>query len=200
MPLVRTNLVEVAAVLDEDLVQVLFAEHQRVVQTFSPDAAQEAFAHAVRAGRSNGRLEHSRADALGGAVEVRTELIIPIANDEARPDAEGRRVTHLLRYPRAIRLAGDADVDHFAQLGGRRPLLVPVRAVETTGIDLIPDAMSHEMALRLGLDVTLAIVQTNTVGHTRAGGFHRLAFQPTFDGQVEAGRDHVLVDDHVGLG
>ena len=49
------------------------------------------------------------------------------------------------------------------------------------------------MALRLGLDVTLAIVQTNTVGHTRAGGFHRLAFQPTFDGQVEAGRDHVLV-------
>jgi len=57
-----------------------------------------------------------------------------------------------------------------------------------------------EMAIRLGLEVTLAIVQTNTVGHTRAGGFHRLAFQPTFDGQVEAGRDHVLVDDHVGLG
>jgi hypothetical protein len=52
--------------------------------------------------------------------------------------------------------------------------------------------MSHEMALRMGLDVTLAIVQTNTVGHTRAGGFHRPAFQPTFDGQVEAGRDHVL--------
>jgi hypothetical protein len=86
------------------------------------------------------------------------------------------------------------------QLGGRRALLVPVRAIEATGINLIPDAMSHEMALRMGLDVTLAIVQTNTVGHTRAGGFHRLAFQPTFDGKVEAGRDHVLVDDHVGLG
>jgi hypothetical protein len=86
------------------------------------------------------------------------------------------------------------------QLGGRRPILVPVRAIEATGINLIPDAMSHEMALRMGLDVTLAIVQTNTVGHTRAGGFHRLAFQPTFDGKVEAGRDHVLVDDHVGLG
>jgi hypothetical protein len=55
------------------------------------------------------------------------------------------------------------------QLGGRRPLLVPVRAIERTGINLIPDAMSHEMALRMGLDVTLAIVQTNTVGHTRAG-------------------------------
>jgi hypothetical protein len=86
------------------------------------------------------------------------------------------------------------------QLGDRRPLLVPVRAVETTGINLIPDAMSHEMALHLGLDVTLAVVQTNTVGHTRAAGFHRLAFQPTFDGKVVAGRDHVLVDDHVGLG
>jgi hypothetical protein len=51
-----------------------------------------------------------------------------------------------------------------------------------------------------GLDATLAIVQTNSDGHTRAGGFHRLAFQPTFDGKVEAARDHVLVDDHIGLG
>jgi hypothetical protein len=105
----------------------------------------------------------------------------------------------------ATRLAADLVSDGALasireQLGPRRPLLVPVRAIETTGINLIPDAMSHEMALRLGLDVTLSVVQTNTVGHTRASGFHRLAFQPAFDGAVERGRDHVLVDDHVGLG
>jgi hypothetical protein len=115
----------------------------------------------------------------------------------ARAKSGDREAATRLAYD----LIGNAALESIRQqVGGRRPLLVPVRAVETTGINLIPDALSHEMAIRLGLEVTLAIVQTNTVGHTRAGGFHRLAFQPTFDGQVEAGRDHVLVDDHIGLG
>ena len=63
-----------------------------------------------------------------------------------------------------------------------------------------PDAMVHHLARTLDLTVTTEIVQTNTVGHTRAGGYHRLVFQPTFAGNVERGADYVLVDDHVGLG
>jgi hypothetical protein len=87
------------------------------------------------------------------------------------------------------------------QLGGRRPILVPVRAIEATGINLIPDAMSHEMALRMGLDVTLAIVQTNTVGHTRAGGASTASpSSRRLTGRSRPDVDHVLVDDHVGLG
>jgi hypothetical protein len=85
-------------------------------------------------------------------------------------------------------------------LGDRKPTVVPVRAVETTGINLIPDAMAHELGQRLGLAVTSDIVQTNTVGHTRASGFHRLAFQPLLAGSVLPGRLYLLVDDHVGLG
>ena len=105
----------------------------------------------------------------------------------------------------AVRLAcallSDAAVARLRDaLGHRKPIIVPVRAVETTGINLIPDAMAHELGQRLGLAVTSDIVQTNTVGHTRASGFHRLAFQPLFAGSVLPGRLHLLVDDHVGLG
>jgi hypothetical protein len=97
-------------------------------------------------------------------------------------------------------LSDDAMARIRARLSDQRPTIVPVRAIETTGINLIPDAMSHELGRLLGLQVTTAIVQTNTVGHTRATGFHRLAFQPTFDGDVEPHGAYLLVDDHVGLG
>ncbi|MGO9837827.1 MAG: hypothetical protein ACLP1X_26870, partial [Polyangiaceae bacterium] len=101
----------------------------------------------------------------------------------------------------ACDLLSDAAVAIVRQrLSDRKPTIVPVRAIETTGINLIPDAMSHELGRRLGMPVTTALVQTNTVGHTRASGFHRLAFQPTFDGAVEVGGTYLLVDDHVGLG
>ncbi len=79
-------------------------------------------------------------------------------------------------------------------------MVVPIRAIETTGINLIPDAMARELSQRFGLSMTTDIVQTNTVGHTRASGFHRLAFQPLFDGLVVPEIEYMLVDDHVGLG
>jgi hypothetical protein len=105
----------------------------------------------------------------------------------------------------SVRLARDlitnAAVERLrAVLAGRRPVLVPVRAIETQGINLIPDAMAHDLAQTLDLTVTTEIVQTNTVGHTRAGGYHRLVFPPTFAGNVERGADYVMIDDHVGLG
>lgn len=105
----------------------------------------------------------------------------------------------------AVRLAcallSDSAVARIQDsLGDLRPIAVPVRAIETTGINLIPDAMAHELGRRLGLPVTSEIVQTNTVGHTRASGYHRLAFQPEFAGEVLPARSYVLVDDHVGLG
>ncbi len=105
----------------------------------------------------------------------------------------------------ATKLAGDllstaAVATIHEALGALRPVVVPIRAVETLGINLIPDAMARELGQRLGLSITTDMVQTNTVGHTRANGFHRLLFQPTFAGDVVPGSSYLLVDDHVGLG
>ena len=103
----------------------------------------------------------------------------------------------------ALRLAIDlVSRDHAAGLaafGGA--LLLPVTAYETTGFNAIPDAMAGEIGDYAGLGVVEgAVVQSNRVAHTRASGWHRLVAPALFEGPVEAGRDYILVDDHVGLG
>lgn len=52
----------------------------------------------------------------------------------------------------------------------------------------------------LGLEVEDSIVQANIIGHTGASGWARIARPAIFEGTVEAGRDHILVDDFVGQG
>ena len=85
--------------------QVLFTEHEDMIQALPPDAAEKALAHGVRARRSDRGLEHFRADPLSSTVEVWAKLVIPIPDDVPRPHPEGRRVAHLLGYPRTTRLA-----------------------------------------------------------------------------------------------
>jgi hypothetical protein len=86
-------------------------------------------------------------------------------------------------------------------IGNRPTLLLPVVADELTGFNAIPDAMAQVLGNELGTPVVAGeIVQTNKVGHTRAPAFQRLVTPATFEGQVQADANYVLVDDHVGLG
>lgn len=86
-------------------------------------------------------------------------------------------------------------------LSGRKPLVVPVTAIEVAGFNAIPDAMAQELSEQLKLSaLSGAVVQTNKVAHTRADGWHRLVTPATFAGCVIAGADYLLVDDHVGFG
>ena len=45
-----------------------------------------------------------------------------------------------------------------------------------------------------------SLVQINRVGHTKSSGWHRLAHQAQFDGDVQPGRAYLLVDDFIGQG
>lgn len=83
---------------------------------------------------------------------------------------------------------------------GSTPILAPVHALESTGVNAIPLALAEEISRRLGWPVGFTIVQTNLVGHTGASGFGRLARQAVFAGDVERDRDYVLVDDFIGQG
>jgi hypothetical protein len=85
-------------------------------------------------------------------------------------------------------------------LKGRKPLLISAHAMEGEGVNAIPEALAELLAERLGLEIESGIVQTNAVGHTGASGFQRLAWQPSFDGNVIAGREYLIVDDFVGMG
>jgi hypothetical protein len=88
-----------------------------------------------------------------------------------------------------------------AVVGGGRPILLPVSALEDAGFNAIPDAMADILAEALDWPRSAGeIVQVNRVGHTRAPSFNRLVTPAAFEGPVARGADYVLVDDHVGLG
>lgn len=86
-------------------------------------------------------------------------------------------------------------------IGIRNVILLPVVAEESAGFNAIPDAMAQVLGRNLQLPVAAGeIVQVNKVGHTHAKAFQRLVTPADFGGDVEAGAEYVLVDDHVGLG
>ncbi len=95
----------------------------------------------------------------------------------------------------------DRAVEQLAVvLSGRAVVLVPIHALESEGVNEIPMALAEELSRRLGVPVHDAIVQLNSVGHTGADGFTRLANQALFDGPVQGGQAYYLVDDFVGQG
>jgi adenine/guanine phosphoribosyltransferase-like PRPP-binding protein len=99
-------------------------------------------------------------------------------------------------------LVNEAAVTRLRQIiGDRTPLLTPIAALETKGFNALPDALAQVIGEKLGLPVEDGeLLQTNIVAHTRASGWHRIVTPPTFGGTVKAGRNYLLIDDHVGLG
>jgi hypothetical protein len=120
------------------------------------------------------------------------------------------------RHPQyAAAKAGDADaaealVENLTNRGcltevssllqGRDVRLLPVHALESEGVNEIPAALARLLSEWLGLPITGSVVQSNTVGHTGASGFQRLANQALFEGELERGRSYLLVDDFIGQG
>jgi len=72
-------------------------------------------------------------------------------------------------------------------IGGRPVELIPIHALESEGVNEIPAAFANELSRQLGLLVNRSIVQTNSVGHTGASGYRRLANQALFEGQIFPG-------------
>jgi hypothetical protein len=85
-------------------------------------------------------------------------------------------------------------------LQGRDVQLLPVHALESEGVNEIPAALAEALSEWLGLPITDSVVQSNTVGHTGASGFQRLANQAFFTGEVERGQQYLLIDDFIGQG
>ncbi|MBI5753241.1 MAG: phosphoribosyltransferase [Hydrogenophilales bacterium] len=101
----------------------------------------------------------------------------------------------------ALAFIGESQIQGIrASLGGAKPIVAAVQAIEEAGENVIPTAIGGLLAVRLGLLLDDDIVQINRVGRTGSGGFYRLAIQPLFDGSVSKGSDYLLVDDFIGQG
>ena len=86
------------------------------------------------------------------------------------------------------------------QIGDSKPLILPVLAVERAGNNKIPLAMARVLADRLNLKVESNIVQSQQVGRTAASPEHRLAFNPSFRGDVGIDQAYLILDDNLTMG
>jgi len=78
--------------------------------------------------------------------------------------------------------------------------ITPVLAEESSGRNKIPLMMAEVLAHRLGVEVEYGICQVERVYRTGSTADHRLAFSPTFDGDVVPGRGYFIVDDTLAMG
>ena len=79
---------------------MILAEDEQVVEALGAHAAQEALAERVRVRRSDGRAQDLDAGRLSHAVESRAELVVVVADQEARALTPRRRLAELLGHPR----------------------------------------------------------------------------------------------------
>jgi adenine/guanine phosphoribosyltransferase-like PRPP-binding protein len=108
------------------------------------------------------------------------------------PDAAKKMVERLVR---------DDMLEQISEtIGNERPRIVPVLAVEAAGYNMIPLAMAYTVGKKMGLDVDTSIYQAERVARTGTGADHRLAFNPSFDGQVQQGGKYLVFDDTLTMG
>jgi hypothetical protein len=74
-------------------------------------------------------------------------------------------------------------------------IIVPVHGIEANGRNRIPEMLAEYIGKRTGLEINADIVQTNEVHRTGSDSWHRFAFRPEFDGEVQKGRQYILTDD-----
>jgi len=85
-------------------------------------------------------------------------------------------------------------------IDNKKPVVIPVHALEVSGANTIPVAMAAHLKFTLNLSVERQVVQINRAGHTRTSGWHRLSHPVLFDGSIEPGKHYLIVDDFIGQG
>ncbi|MET0090824.1 MAG: phosphoribosyltransferase [Candidatus Thiodiazotropha sp.] len=99
------------------------------------------------------------------------------------------------------RLFDDTTAEAIRELiGDSRPLVLPVISSEADGNNWIPLAFAEVLADRLDLDVEVGITQREKIKRTGTGSDYRLAFNPTFIGNVKEGQSYLIVDDTLTMG
>ncbi|WP_066570549.1 LPD7 domain-containing protein, partial [Snodgrassella sp. CFCC 13594] len=99
------------------------------------------------------------------------------------------------------KLINEETIGQIKQMiGDHQPYIVPVRAIESAGHNKIPLAMANAFGQELDLPIDHSIQQASKVSRTGSDINHRWAFQPTFTGEVEPGREYILMDDTLSIG
>ena len=84
--------------------------------------------------------------------------------------------------------------------GADNPCLLPVLAMEERGANKIPAMAAAAIAARIGCPVETRVYQANKAFRTGSRADHRLTVQPEYAGEVDAGREYLLIDDTFTMG
>lgn len=99
------------------------------------------------------------------------------------------------------RLLTDKTIEQVRGLiGSEKPYILPVQLVEENGNNKIPIAIAIVLAEHLGLEIDQSIGQQEKLLRTGASADHRIAFNPTFKGDVSSDRKYFIVDDNLTMG
>ncbi|MDP8032961.1 recombinase [Pasteurella atlantica] len=77
----------------------------------------------------------------------------------------------------------------------KKTVIVPVHALETISINMIPLAISQVLSAHLGIPICTDIVQSTKVSRTSKDGWYRVANSPRFKGDFPAGYHAIILDD-----
>ena len=91
-----------------------------------------------------------------------------------------------------------ADIQNM--VGERKPIIVAIHAEEGIGRNKIPAAMAKVLSMHTGWQVDNQLLQASYAGRTGMDSSYRLAFPPAFSGEVQKGRDYLIVDDNATMG
>ena len=136
-------------------------------------------------------------DALLLAEETRTKKHPEYAAAKSGDSVAAAELVRSLVDERGVAAVGEL-IAGFKESGPM--VLVGAHAYEREGVNAIPAALAQLLSIRFGLPYVTAVVQTNIVSHTGAGGYGRLARQAAFGGTIAAGDRFVMVDDFIGQG
>ena len=181
------------------------ADVRDIVATAERWAQGEEHVTATVNGKSESAdIRFSRAIREEGIPAEASEVIREFTDDaelKAHPDYKAAKAGDAEAAARLVRaLVSAASLDVARDRFGSDVVYVPVMAQEATGHNQIPNALAMQYAEATGGTVVDGIVQSNAAHHTGARPLERMAVRPIFDGDVVAGKRHVLVDDVTTMG
>jgi len=103
----------------------------------------------------------------------------------------------------ALALVDELLFEHVGEIEGSFPrgcIFISPDAHEASGHNQIPNALSAGLAAITEGSVDTEVIQSNKVFHTGASMVERLMSQPEFEGEIQEGRNYVIVDDVVTSG
>jgi orotate phosphoribosyltransferase-like protein len=100
----------------------------------------------------------------------------------------------------ALKLITPNLVEKVRSQAGNDPIIVGVSSIEASGKNAIPHAAAEVLAKKLNAEADSKIIQSNSPKRTSMDGIERIFNKPTFIGEVEQGRNYVLLDDTITQG